>query len=865
MHIKTNKYTNQLLKISTNLYYMSDKIQVSARVRRRTQLEISAQSPIVVSVPDDFCSTKEPYVTVNASINSSILSQNGDNQGKVFTLDQVYGANADQELIYNNIARPLLRDFLAGMNVTILAYGLTGSGKTYTMLGDISGEHAGIVPRVLQELFQVAKDDFCVKLSCVELYREELHDLINDELELNAKKPKLRLMADGSKDGRGTVIQNLYELDVVDAKLGFEMLQKCLGKRKMGATKLNSRSSRSHTIFTITLYKTVVSPSGQEVVRLSKMNLVDLAGSEDIIKSGATDAGAKEAGLINQSLLTLGKVISALSEGREPRHIPYRESKLTRLLQGSIGGKTKTALIATISPAKLNMMETVLTLTYASKAKNIRNIPQSTADSELILKKTKIRELSAEISRLNRDLLASKGKDNSIKISIQNYEEFEHRIAELKTELKEKDTQITGLNAKLEARDSVIEELNLQNLHIIGESSQSKLDLEAKSAELRRATEEVMLLRDKYSTQKERVSTVTNNGISSIIKDVNEVINNLKDMTQALRSVKEFPSMIHSQLNLLEKSLKTELNSVSSKIEAESSSFEEALAKLDFSLLKSINQEVDVSQQVTDITSNNEKLASFIDSHHLKEDSPHFQNLDETFKARMAESHKVLKKRYIQQMSEMLDSLIQSDTQANCEAMKECALGLMKEERLLLSKEHRECVEQTSQNLHSILTKTQNVASGLKTFEDVATKEVQVAFNRMQQETKKAVSNALGDITNVSRSHAEAIEKSTNQKALNVAKLIDDKYKNVSQELSQTENNLKTFYSSLSELQRSPNQLKRPASLPASRATLRLPMRLPMRPLNGQNLMPDSVKRRKTELSPLRDAKALQKSRIPQL
>lgn len=837
---------------------MSDKIQVSARVRRRTQAEVTAQLPIVVTVPDDFCSTEEPYVSVN---NTSL----NDNTGKVFTLDQVYGANADQELIYRNIARPLLQDFMAGMNVTILAYGLTGSGKTYTMLGELVGEHAGIVPRVLQEIFQVAKDDICVKLSCVELYKEELHDLINDELELNAKKPKLRLLGDSSRDGRGTMIQNLFELDVLDARLGFEMLQKCLGKRKMGSTKLNSRSSRSHTIFTITLLKTVMSPSGQEVVRLSKMNLVDLAGSEDIIKSGATDTGAKEAGLINQSLLTLGKVISALSEGREPRHIPYRESKLTRLLQGSIGGKTKTALIATISPAKLNVMETMLTLNYASKAKNIKNIPQSTADSELVLKRTKIRDMSAEISRLNRDLLATKGKDNSIKISVQNYEDFERRIAELRTELKEKDTQISGLNAKVLARDSEIEELKLLNDNILNESSQSRLDLAAKIAELQKTTRDFMVLKDKYSSQKERVSTVTGTGVLSIIRDVNEMIANLKDMMQVLLNVKEIPTVVQTHLGLFKKTLESRLKEVSTKVEKETSTFELALAKMDFSLLHKVTQEMNVSLQIEEIRSKNESFAEYIDKTHLLEESSLYKNFDRCYKARMAENYKALKETYMQQMSRMLDGFVQSSAEANNEAMKEGTLDLMKSERMQLSKEHKAHVQQSSQSLETIQTRTNNATSSLNSFKDVATKEVQGAFSRMQQETKHVVDNVLGDITNMSKGHADAIEKATTQKTQAVSGTIDKNYLDLSRDLSHTEKNLKVFYLSLADLQRSPTQWKRPASTPASRSPLRLPVRLPMRILNGQTMIPDAAKRRRTDLSPLRSDQSLHKSRIPQL
>ena len=146
-------------------------------------------------------------------------------------------------------------------------------------------------------------------------------------------------------------------------------------KRKVAATKCNDLSFRSHTIFTVTTNIAQVDPtSGEQFVKIGKLNLVDLAGSENISRSGAENKRAQEAGLINKSLLTLGRVINALVD--HSPHIPYRESKLTRLLQDSLGGKTKTCIIATISPAKISMEETISTLEYATRAKSIKNTPQ---------------------------------------------------------------------------------------------------------------------------------------------------------------------------------------------------------------------------------------------------------------------------------------------------------------------------------------------------------------------------------------------------------------------------------------------------------------------------------------------------------
>jgi kinesin family member 11 len=156
--------------------------------------------------------------------------------------------------------------------------------------------------------------------------------------------------------------------------------------------------SRSHTVFTVTVYLKEAT-EGEDMLRVGKLNLVDLAGSESIGRSGAKNDRAREAGMINQSLLTLGRVINALVE--RSQHVPYRESKLTRLLQDSLGGRTKTCIIATISPAKVNIDETISTLDYASKAKSIHNKPQI---NQTMTKRTLIKEYVTEIQKLKGDL-----------------------------------------------------------------------------------------------------------------------------------------------------------------------------------------------------------------------------------------------------------------------------------------------------------------------------------------------------------------------------------------------------------------------------------------------------------------------------
>ena len=290
------------------------------------------------------------------------------------------------------------------------------------MTGDISDilplpDAAGIIPRVLYDLFsrlEADETENSVKCSFIELYNEELRDLLATD-----DTVKLKIFDDNSKKGSTTtMVQGMEECHLKTAVQGLEMLRNGSHKRQVAATKCNDLSSRSHTVFTITVYIKRMTEDGQEYLSAGKLNLVDLAGSENIQRSGAENKRAAEAGLINKSLLTLGRVINALVE--RGSHIPYRESKLTRLLQDSLGGRTKTCIIATVSPAKSNLEETISTLDYAFRAKNIRNKPQV---NQAINKKTLLKEYTAEIEKLKSELIATRQR-NGVYLAQENYDEI---------------------------------------------------------------------------------------------------------------------------------------------------------------------------------------------------------------------------------------------------------------------------------------------------------------------------------------------------------------------------------------------------------------------------------------------------------
>lgn len=377
------------------------------------------------------------------------------NIDKKYTFDKVFGVTSKQSEVYNQVVKPVVLEVIEGYNCTIFAYGQTGTGKTHTMEGDWSSvtdspqswendQRVGIIPRSVAHLFtclnSIQNCEFSVKVSFIELYNEELSDLLSDSSNENEK---LRIFEDPARKGSVT-IPGLEEIVVKNRNEVYSILKKGSTRRQQAATLMNAKSSRSHSIFTCTVFIKEKSIEGEETIKVGKLNLVDLAGSENIERSGATGKRAAEAGRINKSLTTLGRVITALVEHRD--HIPYRESNLTRLLQDSLGGRTKTTLIATISPALCNLEETLSTLDYANKAKSIRNKPEV---NQKLVKKALIKEYTEEIDKLKRELFSSREK-NGIYMPQDLYDDMNNQISNQKDEIREQLSKISALTEDME-------------------------------------------------------------------------------------------------------------------------------------------------------------------------------------------------------------------------------------------------------------------------------------------------------------------------------------------------------------------------------------------------------------------------------
>ncbi|QPG76590.1 hypothetical protein FOA43_003982 [Brettanomyces nanus] len=411
----------------------------------RIEREIKVKSSIVVDIPENkLDSDVSQVVTVRTSEDLSISGQMSS--ARTYNVDQVYGPRANQESFFDGVARPICNDFIKGYNCTIFSYGQTGAGKTYTMCGDVNSEKseaAGFIPRILHYLFDNIESngnaDTIIKCSFVEIYNEELKDLLS--CSKNCSRLRIYEHKGKNKLDPSIKIDGLEEFQIRNSNDGFSLLRQGMARRQTAATKMNDLSSRSHSIFTISLFSKKDAKSTE--YRYAKMNLVDLAGSENVAKSGSISLRAKEAGSINQSLLTLGRVINCLVD--ENSFIPYRESKLTRLLQDSLGGRTKTVLVANISPVLPDLSATLSTLDYASRAKNIKNSVQI---GPLISDEILVRQLVEENYTLKLDLKATRTKEG-VYLDEGNYKNLLLECKNLKSESQETRRKAEDLTLRL--------------------------------------------------------------------------------------------------------------------------------------------------------------------------------------------------------------------------------------------------------------------------------------------------------------------------------------------------------------------------------------------------------------------------------
>lgn len=361
-----------------------EPVRVVVRARPFNAAELEINSGRVIQIHTQAC-----QISLTNPANPQDLC-------KSFSYDLVYDEATAQATIYEETAFSLVDSVMEGFNGTIFAYGQTGCGKTFTMQGDLQdSDLCGIMPRSFEHVFGVIEaagsmSMFLIVASYLEIYNEEIHDLLSNN-------PKQRLDLKEHPE-TGPYVKDLTKKRCGTVQDVERHLARGMDCRSVGATAMNENSSRSHSIFCLYVER-CDREDGEEQIRAAKLNMVDLAGSERQGKTKASGDRLREATMINLSLSALGNVISALVDGKT-KNIPFRDSKLTRLLHDSLGGNTKTIIVSVVSPAAVNYDETLSTLRYASRAKNIKNKPVINADP----KDAMLKELQQEVARLQGQL-----------------------------------------------------------------------------------------------------------------------------------------------------------------------------------------------------------------------------------------------------------------------------------------------------------------------------------------------------------------------------------------------------------------------------------------------------------------------------
>mmetsp|Transcript_1675 Transcript_1675/g.3912 ORF Transcript_1675/g.3912 Transcript_1675/m.3912 type:complete len:854 (-) Transcript_1675:171-2732(-) len=411
--------------------------KVVIRVRPPLPRELGGDVPFqnIVAVDD-----REQVITVSENLDAvldeegQVVANPGPYTTHTFVFDYVYDQTCTQRQVYETTAKPVVDCALQGYNATIFAYGQTGTGKTFTMEGfnrDGGIEARGIIPRAIEQIFghiqkfASPRMRFLVRASYLQIYNEQISDLLKPE------RSNLTIREDKR---RGVYVEGLSEWVVRSPAEIYGLMERGGAIRATGETKMNELSSRSHAVFIVIAEQsetTYVDDNGVELTaaefqkfvhskgirreqdmkqleshvrqsfKVGKLNLVDLAGSERVRLSGATGQRLEESKQINRSLAALGNVISALTEAKSRAHIPYRDSKLTRMLEDSLGGNCKTTMMAMISPAFEAMQETVSTLKFANRAKNIRNEARVNEDLD---QKSLLRKYERELKKLRAEL-----------------------------------------------------------------------------------------------------------------------------------------------------------------------------------------------------------------------------------------------------------------------------------------------------------------------------------------------------------------------------------------------------------------------------------------------------------------------------
>ena len=554
-------------------------IKVMCRFRPLNEKEMQ-------TFPDMMCvdfSKDNQTITINP--------QSEHNDSLQFKFDYVFSPEVPQEKIYNISAKPIVDAVMQGFNGTIFAYGQTASGKTFTMTGTDNPENNGIIPRMVSTVFSkihfaTSKIEFQVKLSYCEIYMEKIRDLLEPS--------KINLKIHEEKT-RGVYIADLTEHYVTSDIEVFELMKSGNKNREVGFTDMNAVSSRSHSLFSLTITQTNLHDYS---AKTGKLYLVDLAGSEKVSKTGAAGKRLEEAKNINKSLTMLGLVIAALTDSKAA-HIPYRDSKLTRILQDSLGGNSKTTLIITCSPSPFNESETISTCRFGIRAKSIKNKPKVNREYTIAELKLMLSRAREEISRKNRIIIALEkalGRSASTLPTIKD--EIEEDEEKDESELNE--TKMTGVY------DDVISELEEARNKLEDEISQNVkncLTIETFKTENKELTNNLEFIYKQIAILQEKLMQH-----ESMISEKEDIIERLTISNEALQN--ELNGENNKRMQLDFHLLKNELENTKKKLQDSNQMVEEENLHLKTELLEEKKKNSNMLADMESMENNMKKLIS---------------------------------------------------------------------------------------------------------------------------------------------------------------------------------------------------------------------------------------------------------------
>jgi len=452
----------------------SDCVKVAIRCRPLSQKELGNNENSIVEMEENADEDGTGGITIS--------DPDGKERPAQFAFDIVFGTQCEQVLVYDTVGKPAIESTLNGYNGTIFAYGQTGSGKSWCMTGG-SGDLRGIIPRVNEQLFEridreqevVPTRRFLVMCSFFEIYNEIIFDLLNPVQDRSKLGAGLQVK---EHPVLGIYVKDLQEIVVTDSDKLEKLMASGTKNRAVSSTMMNATSSRSHSIFTIKVHQKDDEDKSKNV--FAKLNLVDLAGSERQKGTGATGQTLKEGANINKSLSALGNVINALVENANGKKVfvPYRNSKLTRVLQESLGGNSLCTMLATLSPAACNFEETLSTLRYANRAKAIK--VSATKNEEA----SQISRLNVEIEELKKKLLAAASGGGGAAAGVIADDErqlikekFASQIAEMESMINSTWEEKSKLSQEHEAQLSKAQEQQKRQARVMEEEGRKRFRL----------------------------------------------------------------------------------------------------------------------------------------------------------------------------------------------------------------------------------------------------------------------------------------------------------------------------------------------------------------------------------------------------